>query len=167
MYTVDSKHFLYFSKECEYCLEVLDLLRKYNMNCMNLVSVDEQDTLPRVVTCVPLIITNSNTILIDEEVIKFINHMYMRSLESIDALVDDQSAAFSFIDETDEKQEIAKRGFDFIDDEDTNYEGENKDISQLINIDTQNKGKIDKNEFERYAQQRESDDSQFKSQRRY
>lgn len=167
MYTVDSKHFLYYSNECKYSLEVLNLLQQYNVDCMNLVCVDDQHTLPQVVTCVPLIISNSNDVLVDDDVVKFITHLYTRSLDSISALMDDQSAAFSFIDENEEKAEVVKRGFEFIDDGGPGYGGEQQDISKFINIETQGKGKVDGQTFERYAQERERDDSMFKTARPY
>jgi len=167
MYTVDSKHFLYYSHECQYCLEVLHMLQQYNVDCMNLVCVDEQFMLPQVVTCVPLIITNQNSVLIDDDVVKFITHIYNRSLDSISALMDDQSNAFSFIDEAEEKNEVIKRDFEFISDEGEGEYGEPKDIANFINIETQGKGKIEQQTFERYAQERERDDNQFRATRQY
>lgn len=167
MYTVDSKHFLYYSNECQYCMEVINMLQQYNLDCMNLVCVDEQHVLPQVVTCVPLIITNNNDVLVDDDVVKFITHLYTRTLDSISALMDDQSAAFSFIDENEEKTEVVKRGFEFIDDNGVEYGGEQQDISKFINIETQGKNKVDGNTYERYAQERERDDSLFRTTQQY
>jgi hypothetical protein len=155
--------YLFYSEYCEYCIDVLEMIKKFNLTYINLICVDNETKLPQVVDRVPLIITPQNKTIVDDDVISYLTKLYNASLDSISALVDDQSSAFSFIDEDEEKKEVVKRGFNFIAETNDDYSASNSDIQSVTNIETQNKGKIDQREIDRYTKERENDYHQMKT----
>lgn len=154
--------YLFYSEYCEYCIEVLEIIKKFKLDYIKLVCVDREEKLPQVVDRVPLVITSQNKIIVDDEVISYLTELHRKSLDSISALVDDQSSSFSFIDEDEEKKEVVNRGFNFIGDSSSDNCENNKDIKSMTNIETQKKGKIDQSEIDKYTKERDNDCTQIK-----
>jgi len=154
--------YLFYSEYCEYCIEVLEIIKKFKLDYIKLVCVDREEKLPQVVDRVPLVITSQNKIIVDDEVISYLTELHRKSLDSISALVDDQSSSFSFIDEDEEKKEVVNRGFNFIGDSSSDNCENNKDLESMTNIETQKKGKIDQSEIDRYTKERDNDCTQMK-----
>jgi len=154
--------YLFYSEYCEYCIEVLEIIKKFKLDYIKLVCVDREEKLPQVVDRVPLVITSQNKIIVDDEVISYLTELHRKSLDSISALVDDQSSSFSFIDEDEEKKEVVNRGFNFIGDSSSDNCENNKDLESMTNIETQKKGKIDQSEIDKYTKERDNDCTQMK-----
>lgn len=154
--------YLFYSEYCEYCIDVLEIIKKFNITHLNIICVDNETKLPQVVDRVPLIITSQNKIIVDDDVISYLTQIYNASLDSISALVDDQSSSFSFIDEDDEKKEEVNRGFNFISNESLAVT-DNVDIKSLTNIETQGKGKLDQRMIDNFTRERDNDYKQMKN----
>lgn len=155
--------YLFYSEYCDYCIEVLEIIKKFNLDYIHLVCVDREVKLPQVVDRVPLVLTSQNKIIVDDEVISYLTQLHSKSLDSISALVDDQSSSFSFIDEDEEKKEVVNRGFNFIGDATNDSYENSKDLGSMTNIETQNKGKIDQKAIDKYTKERENDYIQMKT----
>lgn len=144
--------FIFYSTFCDYSVEILELIEKYKLKDMfTFVCVDTVDNLPHIVDRVPMIITKNNDIICDDDIINFITNTYKKTLNSINALGNDQSSSFSFINENDDENEFQVRMYNYLDD-DTGI-----DISLVTNIDTSKKNKIDQSEIEKYKRERDMD----------
>lgn len=155
--------YLFYSEYCDYCIDVIEIVKKFKLDYIHLVCVDKEEKLPHVVDRVPLIMTSQNKIIIDDEVVSYLTNLNTKALESISALMDDQSSAFSFIDEDEEKKEVFNRGFNFISDSTVDNVATDNDIGSITNIETQNKGKIDQKAIDNYTQERDNDYNQMKT----
>lgn len=166
MNNIESKNFLFYSNYCDYCIDVLNVLKNLNMeNNINIVCIDNQGKLPQVVDRVPMIITSNNKVIADDDVVTFITEMYNGTLESVAALMHDTSSAFSFIDEDEELNEIQMRHFEFIQDENIEVGRQTQeDLKSISNVETQTTRKMDKSVLENYMNQRELDERMFSQQ---
>jgi hypothetical protein len=169
MNNIDSKSFLFYSNHCDYCNDVINVLNNFNLtDSINVICIDNQQRLPQVVDRVPMIITSNNKIIADDDVVSFITEMYNNSMESISALMDDTTSAFSFIDEDEEMNEMQTRKFEFITDDVFEINQNNQELSQQINMETQTKGnKLNQSIIDQYENQRKLDDNMFNQQRRF
>lgn len=148
--------YLFYSDYCEYSVEILQMINKYKLTCIKLICVDQVSQLPQVVDRVPLIITPSNKIVIDDDIVDYIESIHTKSFDSVSALIDDQSSSFSFIDENEDESGLTvTRTFNFISETNDNYVNKNSDMSFITNIETQSKGKIDKATIDKYIRERD------------
>lgn len=148
--------FIFYSEYCDYSMEILEMIEKYKLKDMfTCVCVDTIQDLPHIVDRVPMIITKTNDIIYDDDIISFITNTYKKTINSINALGNDQSSSFSFINENEvEKEELNEfqiRMYNYLDDDTGN------DISLVTNIDTHKKNKMDQSEIEKYKRERDID----------
>lgn len=159
-----AQNFLFFSEYCEYSHEVLGLIRQQNLSqTFNFVCVDNQRSLPQIVDRVPLIITNQNQVLVDDQIVSYLSNLYNASLDSIGALQSVSDSAFSFIEDEITNDSFAVRNFNYIDDIDMNSNRRHVDVNSYINIDTQSeKNKNYDKQYQDYMKMREEDTMRYK-----
>jgi hypothetical protein len=143
-------------------MEVLQILKKYNLNYITLVCIDTEVNLPQIVDRVPMIIDDKNNIIVDDDVVNFLTKLYNKSLDSISALINDQNSCFSFIDENEEKEfKVVNEVYNYLGDIGSN--DISGDLGSVTNIETQNKNKVNDKTLEQYTLERENDDREIKS----
>lgn len=95
------KDILFYSKQCLYCNDLFQLMKKNNVNMNNfmLVCIDDLQSIPQGIVAVPTLVLQSknNAILVDEELFGYINEK-----KELGSFVTKYSNSFSFLDDEDD-----------------------------------------------------------------
>lgn len=160
MQNTSKHHFCFYSTRCKYSLEVLSLIKNYQLNFV-LVNIDNPNyKIPQFVDRVPLVyIQETKEIIIDDNIVNYINNLnqpkQQQTQQPIEYMSDVNksiSNSFSFISENDDT--ITPLGYGII--------GATNTMQQQNENDSSNKtNKLDSKVFENYKSQRDSDIAQF------
>jgi hypothetical protein len=98
-----SKTYIFFSKSCEHCLE---LIRNNNLNAYEMVNIHELKTIPQFLVSVPCLYNKSkNVLLFGKDVDKYVKQMYEQGnkyyITSYDSDIKNPSNGYSLINSQD------------------------------------------------------------------
>jgi len=161
-----SKNFLFYSLQCEFCLEVIEIVKNYSLvkkGVLTCINIDTNSVnLPASVDRVPLIITTDGKVLIDDDVVQYVTSI---SIASLNPLMEDGQSNYSFIDENEGTKEMAstKTGFDFV----SNFgEPQIPKDSRMSAADMGKGQRFDAKSYEQFTKSREDDNKSFQPQAR-
>lgn len=146
---------LFYSKFCEYSGEVVNLLNKKGARDeFTLVCIDTiRNKLPHFVDRVPLIYTIEDMIIYDDGILQYIERKYPSlAPEEISPFSLEENTVFSFLGGNETDDEMHKK-FTLL--------GQEQKII-MSKDDSNKKDKLDSAAMERYMQDREIDDKNFK-----
>lgn len=159
MQSGNRKDVIFLSNFCEYSNEILNLIVKKNAKPdFVVICVDNNRyQLPNFVDKVPLIYTKNDEIVYDDSIIKYLEMLYPTETEEIMPWSIQQpsnySNQFSFL--LDDSADLQNKGYTIL--------GYDQRISTTIeDSDTSKKGKFDSSQMDKYMQERENDEQNFK-----
>lgn len=159
MQSGNRKDVLFFSNFCEYSTEILNLIVKKNAKPdFVMVCVDSNKyQLPNFVDRVPLIYTKNDELVYDDSIIKYLEMLYPNEVVEIMPWSLQQptnySNQFSFL--LDDTIDMQNKGYTML-----GYD--QKIATTADDSDTSKKGKFDSSQMDKYMQEREADEQNFK-----